>query len=271
MRDPRPFALPGVVLATVLLALAAPASAQTGQPRNPCRDTTDFDRPSHCEVRELAVPVVGDLLTVDATPNGGITVHGWDRREIQLQAKVTASAETVEQAKALAAQVRVLTDGGRLRAEGPQAEEGTGWSVTYDVMVPSQWNLDLATKNGGVSVAGVQGRIAFSTINGGIKLSDVNGDVKGSTTNGGVRVELSGAGWDGEGLDVETKNGGVKLSVPDGYSAHLETGTRNGGLRIDFPVTVQGNLRREISTDLGSGGAPIRLRTVNGGVTIEKR
>jgi DUF4097 and DUF4098 domain-containing protein YvlB len=271
MRDRRLFAPLGIVLAAGLLALAAPAPAQTGQPRNPCRDTADSDRPNHCEVRDLAVPIVGDLLTVDATPNGGVAVRGWDRHEIQLQAKVTASAETIEQAKALAGQVRVLTDGGRLRAEGPPPQDGSGWSVSYDVMVPSQWDLDLSTKNGGVSVAGIQGRIAFRTINGGIRLSDVNGDVKGSTVNGGVRVELTGAGWDGEGLDVETKNGGVKLSVPDGYSAHLETGTHNGGLHIEFPVTVQGNVRREISTDLGSGGAPIRLRTVNGGVTIERR
>lgn len=271
MRVHRLFASPAPVLAAALLAVATSASAQTGQPRNPCRDSADSDRPSHCEVRELAVPIVGDLLTVDAMPNGGISVHGWNRHEIQLQAKVTASADTVEQARALAGQVRVLTDGGRLRAEGPRPQDGSGWSVSYDVMVPSQWNLDLATRNGGVSIAGVQGQIAFSTTNGGVRLSDVNGDVKGSTVNGGVRVELTGAGWDGEGLDVETKNGGVKLSVPDGYSAHLETGTHNGGLRVDFPVTVQGDVRREINTDLGNGGAPIRLRTVNGGVTVEKK
>lgn len=271
MRVRRLFASRAFAAAAVLLAGVVPAAAQATQARNPCRDTTDFDQPSHCEVRELAVPIVGDGLTVDATPNGGITVRGWDRHEIQLQAKVSASADTVEQAKALAAQVRVLTDGGRLRAEGPRPGDGSGWSVSYDVMVPSQWNLDLASKNGGVSVAGVHGRIAFSTTNGGIRLRDVNGDVKGSTVNGGVRVELSGAGWDGEGLDVETKNGGVQLTVPDGYSAHLETGTHNGGLRIAFPVTVQGDLRREIATDLGSGGAPIRLRTINGGVTVEKK
>lgn len=271
MRDRRLFASFGSVLVAGVLALAAPVSAQGTQPRNPCRDTGDFDRPTHCEVRDLAVPIVGDLLTVDAAPNGGIAVRGWTRHEIQLQAKVTATADTAEQARALAGQVRVLTDGGRLRAEGPRSEEGSGWSVSFDVMVPGQWNLDLSTRNGGISIADVQGRLAFSTTNGGIKLDHVNGDVKGSTVNGGVRVELDGAGWDGEGLDVETKNGGVRLAVPDGYSAHLETGTQNGGLRVDFPVTVQGNWRRTLSTDLGSGGAPIRLRTVNGGISIEKK
>jgi hypothetical protein len=34
---------------------------------------------------------------------------------------------------------------------------------------------------------------------------------------------------------------------------------------------VQGTLDRSISTDLGSGGAPIKVRTSNGGVKITRR
>jgi hypothetical protein len=44
-----------------------------------------------------------------------------------------------------------------------------------------------------------------------------------------------------------------------------------GGVRCDFPVTVQGRIGRGLNADLGSGGAPVRLRTVNGGVSIQKR
>ena len=91
----------------------------------------------------------------------------------------------------------------------------------------------------------------FDTTNGGVKLQDVGGRVNGATRNGGLNVTLSGDRWDGEGLDVETSNGGVTLAIPDGYNAELETRTVNGGLRIDFPITVQGELtsRRGISDD----------------------
>ncbi len=66
-----------------------------------------------------------------------------------------------------------------------------------------------------------------------MKLTAVNGDVKGQTTNGGVDIDLDGSFWSGEGLDVETTNGGVKLSVPENYSARLEASTNNGGINID--------------------------------------
>jgi hypothetical protein len=58
--------------------------------------------------------------------------------------------------------------------------------------------------------------------------------------------------------------------VPTGYSAHLETGTTNGSLRFDFPITVQGQLNRRLSVDLGDGGPTIRVVTTNGGVTIKR-
>ncbi len=106
---------------------------------------------------------------------------------------------------------------------------------------------------------------------GGLKLSRIAGDVEGRTTNGGMDVTLDGSAWQGNGLNLETTNGGVHLSVPDNYNAHLETGTTNGRVSIDLPVTVQGTINRSISTDLGTGGATIRVRTSNGGVKISRR
>jgi len=119
----------------------------------------------------------------------------------------------------------------------------------------------------------VNGNLRFDTTNGGVRLQDVGGRVNGETRNGGLDVRLNGTRWDGDGLDVQTSNGGVTLSIPDGYNAELETRTVNGGLRIDFPITVQGELssRRGISTTLGSGGPPVRVRTTNGGVKINRR
>jgi hypothetical protein len=63
-------------------------------------------------------------------------------------------------------------------------------------------------------------------------------------------------GWDGEGLDVETSNGGVKLAIPEPYNAQLDTRTVNGGFRFDYPLTLTGELspRRGITTTIGAGG-----------------
>ncbi len=71
-------------------------------------------------------------------------------------------------------------------------------------------------------------------------------------------------------MDVSTTNGGVKLGVPSNYSAHFETGTVNGSVRVDFPTTVQGRVSKDLSFDVGQGGATIKVTTTNGGVKITR-
>ena len=92
----------------------------------------------------------------------------------------------------------------------------------------------------------------------------------GSTTNGGLVVELAGDHWDGETLDVSTTNGGVVMSIPENYSAHLETGTVNGGISVDFPGAVQDRRSKELAVNLGAGGPTVKARTTNGGVRIQR-
>ena len=145
--------------------------------------------------------------------------------------------------------------------------------MSYRINVPRRTDLDLNASNGGITISGVSGNLRFDTTNGGVRLADLGGRVNGRHANGGLTVDLSGDRWDGEGIDVETSNGGVTLAIPDNYNAELEARTINGGLRIDFPITIQGELsaRRGITTTLGSGGPTVRVRTNNGGLKIGRR
>jgi hypothetical protein len=261
--------------AALVLAIALPASAQTFND-DPCRNNSFGDRDSeqHCEVREETM--AAGALTVDAGPNGGIRVEGWDQNSIRVQAVINTSARDAGRARELAQSIQILVGSGRVSANGPERDSlarRENWSVSYRINVPRRNDLDLSANNGGITIANVSGTIKFDTNNGGVRLTDLAGNVKGETHNGGLNVTLSGNRWEGEGLDVETTNGGVNLQIPAGYNAELETRTVNGGFNIDFPVTVQGelSLNRGIHTTLGSGGPPVRVRTTNGGLRVNRR
>ena len=235
-----------------------------------CRDNWHSDRlVNQCEIRELTIPA-GGTLSVDARKNGGISIKGWDRNEVLVRARVNAAASTQSEANDLAKQVRIETAGGKIIATGPTRSENYQWDVSYEIFTPRRSDLSLETYNGGISIADVSGRIEFNALNGGVVLRRVGGNVRGSTTNGGLVVELEGSNWEGETLDVKTTNGGIVMSVPENYSAHLETGTVNGHLSVDFPVTVQGRITKELAVNLGSGGATVRAMTTNGGVRIKR-
>ena len=251
------------------------AGAQVGSDADPCRNNAIWrggndDYEQHCEVRESTMPA--GPLNVDAGQNGGIVIEGWDGSDIRVRAVVQGSARDASRARDLAGQVQVQAAGGRVYATGPTTDRREWWSVSYRINVPLRNDLDLHANNGGITIVGVNGTMRFDTTNGGVKLQDVGGRVNGETRNGGLNVTLSGDRWDGDGLDVETSNGGVQLNLPENFNAELETQTVNGGLRIDFPVTVTGDLtaRRGLNTTLGSGGPPVRVRTTNGGVRISR-
>lgn len=102
-------------------------------------------------------------------------------------------------------------------------------------------------------------------------LGDLAGTVRARTTNAPLTISLGGTRWDGTGLHARTTNGPLTLQVPAGYNAHLELGTTNGPVSLDFPITVVGRLTRDISTDLGSGGATVRAMTTNGPLSVQRK
>jgi len=265
------------LLPVLLVTLFAPAPAALAQSADPCARQQSWDNDSyrHCEVREERLGTPNGPLGIDATPNGGISVEAWDQPGVLVRAIVTANAPSEQEARDLAGRVQLQIGGDRITATGPdrqrsdQQQQRSWWSVSYQVSVPRATALELQSRNGGITVRGVHAAVRFDTTNGGVQLDGVGGAVIGRTRNGGVKVALTGAGWDGDGLDVETTNGGITLEVPQGYSAQLEASTVNGGVRSDIPLTTQpGRIDHQISATLGSGGAPVRLRTRNGGVRI---
>lgn len=273
MINSRTVRLGGYLLAALAL-VNVPAAAQqrTAQERlDNCKRGWSGDSERFCEMRSTTLPVPSGALSIDGRQNGGITVTGGDVSNVRVEALVEATASSARAAEDLAKQVRIITDGGRIRAEGPESASNASWSVSYHVTLPRRSNLDLRAYNGGISIDDVAGQVRFATINGGIHLANIGGDVRGETRNGGVHVDLAGSSYQGAGLDVTTTNGGIVLNVPASYSAQLETGTVNGRISTDIPFTVEGeNVGRTINTKLGQGGALIHVATHNGGVQVRR-
>jgi hypothetical protein len=269
------------ITAAALLATALPLHAQRTAVETDadwldnCRSVNwsgNDDRGRACEVRQVPVRLTGRAIEIDGRENGGIRVRGWDGDSVRVTARLQANASSDADAHNLLKEVRFVTDGRSVRAEGPSTSRSReGWSASYVVWVPRRFDLSLEAMNGGLGVDGVSGRIELHTTNGSVALTEVGGDVHARTRNGSLNVMLAGSGWDGAGLDAETENGSVRLSVPDSYKGQLETGTVNGSIHTDFPVTVQGRISRRLSVPLNGGGKTIRALTTNGTVRISRR
>jgi DUF4097 and DUF4098 domain-containing protein YvlB len=272
------------VWSIVLVLATAGAAALTAQ-RDRDRDfglsqeewCREARRSDVCEVREdtLSNARVVDL---DARGNGGVSVRGWDRPDVHVRARVVVYADSDAEARQIASEIKLVTTGGRIRAEGPTGRDrgswrDRGWSVSFELEVPHNSEMRIDATNGGVTVRDVRGRMDLRTVNGGISLAEVSGEIRGETTNGGVDIRLTSDKWDGPALEVRTVNGGINLALPTNLSAELDVRAVNGGIHVDFPVTVSGLIssRRELRGTIGAGGPRIRASATNGGITLTRR
>src|SRR5262249_56148224 len=97
---------------------------------------------------------------------------------------------------------------------------------------------------------------------------DADSDVKAHTTNGNVHLELAHI-HGVSGTIAETTNGSVILAVPRNVQADLEARCLNGNFLSELPVSIENSLKpREIHGNLGHGGSPIKLHTINGGIRV---
>ncbi len=224
------------------------------------------NQPTVAESREQRLSAAANT-NVNPGLNGGIRIHGWDHQDVLVRACIHASAPTEAEAQALLKEIKIVRGPADIEPDGPSNSSSRHWNLSYEIWMPNKSNLQAHSINGGITIESLEGQIRFHTQNGGVNLTNVAGDVDGSTQNGGLTVQLNGSSWRGTGLRAETQNGGVNMSVPDGYSAQVEASTVNGGMHVNFPVQLSG---KTLTFNLGSGGAPVRVKTTNGGVHITK-
>jgi hypothetical protein len=263
----------------LLLTIAGSGSAVAQESRTEVEcDGTNGSRSTInvCESREFTL-TPGESLEINGSPNGSVSVTGWDRDEIQVRAQVRSWDRNEDVARDRLDEIEIDLDG-VIRAHGPSVRNSWwpfggrdgGWNVSFEIMAPHETDLWIESVNGRIAVADMRGLMDVETTNGSISLTQVSATVRGRTVNGGISAVLADDAFDGEMIDVRTTNGGIVMRIPEDFSARLDVETVNGGVSSDFPVTREGRGNREVSATWGSGGPLIRARTVNGGVQINQ-
>jgi Putative adhesin len=261
------------------------------------------------EVFQRTLPAAGVSMLSVSNVNGAISVQPWDKPEIHIEAKKRvrhSSQETAEQyARQIEIAVETKGDVLEVRTVMPAQKEGWDWvewlfsldwlfegrareaSVSYEISTPPRMDAklvstngrveigaiegraDLHTTNGAVTAEGTQGAVKAHTTNGAISLLQVAGGCNAVTTNGKITAELLSLG--SQGCELHTTNGAIHITLPENIRADLDASTTNGNVTSALPLSVQGKIsQRGMEGKINGGGAPLKLRTTNGGITIEK-
>jgi hypothetical protein len=215
--------------------------------------------------------------------NGHITVGSWDQSKVRVVARKEIKADDDRLAEAMKElRVDIQQRDGGLVITTKQPQGNDGWAalfswlagdhveaqVKYDITVPRSMNVSVENTNGGIDTKDVTGKMNLETTNGRIEVAGCAGSLDASTTNGGIRAELVKV-TKGQPLEFETTNGRIEVTLPSNLALDVDADTTNGAIKTELPISTTHFGRNSLRGSINGGGTKLRLRTTNGGISIQ--
>ena len=145
-------------------------------------------------------------------------------------------------------------------------------SAEFIAELPPGVAVDARTTNGSVNIDGVSSGVTAQSTNGSVEAWNVSGPLSISSTNGNVRVSADSLAPN-DAVSLSTTNGTVYAELPAGIQGAFDLSTVNGSVRSDFPIpaATEGRIGRHLEGQIGQSTRTVKLRAVNGMVTLSTR
>jgi hypothetical protein len=219
------------------------------------------------------VPVAEAVALSVETGVGAITVTGADVVDCNVTAEIRVKAETEEEARKLAEQVKIETEisGGKLRIKvsKPASLKKRPLEAKLRIVAPRQLKLDCSINVGSISISDMNDTIKVSGNVGSISCQQVCGDIAVTSNVSSVDVVYASTAPAACTTDITTNVGSINLTVPPQWSAQVSATTNVGAVKTDKPIAVLGKLGKSIKGSVGSGEGRVRLKTNVGSIHIK--
>jgi hypothetical protein len=224
----------------------------------------------------------GKLEIVTGIP-GNVKIIGWGRAAVMLQVERIIYYTAPDQARSLSSQyplqLRWTQTSATIRTTGPP-KSTIIMEMNLTIYVPREkTDIKAQILQGDLTVGAINGWIEANLAEGNVEAKSMSGYFSALTKQGNLNVEMGGKGWLGHEFSAVTQKGSVGLLLPVDYSAALFLETRNGSMQIKYPdqkvdgepvplyVSTKKNAR-SLTAKIGEGGAPVKLLTMSGDVTL---
>ncbi len=179
------------------------------------------------------------------TSGGSITVS---EIEGEVEARTSGGSLKFEFVKG---DVRGRTSGGSIRLQGCSGD------------------ADVKTSGGSIRIGKMSGEVRAHTSGGSIKVEEVMGIINASTSGGSVSATISQQPR--ANCSLKTSGGSVTVYLADDIAVDVDARTSGGRVHTDFPVSKEGEIKKnKLRGKINGGGHDLYLRTSGGSIYIKK-
>ena len=266
------------IQSAIIAALCAPlsfaaAAAATGNADRVTVPLSDPARPAFIKAHLL---------------NGGITVKGYEGKEVIVEARARASEESDKESHGMR-RIPINSTGLEVEEESNKVDIGaasTQRAIDLTISVPVRSSLSLHTVNDGdITVSNVDGELDVNDVNGEVTLSGVSGTVVAHALNGKVLVTFNRINPT-KPMAFSSLNGDIDVTFPPDLKANLVISSDRGDVFSDFDVALAVRAPQQQATEDGhtkkvkidktvrgtinGGGQELQFRNFNGNIYIRK-
>lgn len=207
---------------------------------------------------------------------GALTLRGHDDNTAVWTFTKTARARDSTRAQNLLRGIAVEERGTEQRytflLEGGTPDQSR---IDVDGTLPAAIPLTVRRSSGAVDLRGLQGAVDIEQTHGDVRLEAMQGSVRVRVDNGDI--DSGWADWPSDAeIDLETKNGTIRITLPASADAQITAETDAG--RIFSQRFSYANRTLQVSEagyqfegQLGEGGTSIRARTTHGNIVLMAR
>ncbi|MGH9873462.1 MAG: hypothetical protein ACRD9S_13505 [Pyrinomonadaceae bacterium] len=283
------FAVRALILFAVFLLLTNAVSAQQKKTPELNRIPQLVRTTTRHELRRLPY---GSTLTIIGPPDSSITIEGWLRSEVEINAEIELRADTETDLDLLAAvntfvlnedtnHLRVMSTGTHdktfmrsVARKFPKTLLGLPWKIDYRIRVPFAIDLDINAGRGPISIGGVEGNIQLSAAASVANLKLTGGTLTATIATGTVKLEIPAKSWRGVGALLRVASGDISVEIPAGFSGDFDAEIlRTGKIDASYEEmsrASRGVDPRTLSARTGAGGAAFKLTVGDGVIYIGK-
>ena len=234
----------------------------------------------------------GGSVTLVAPPVSSITIEGWSRSEIEIEADIELQAPTEADLDLLAAinnlaidvdtnHVRILTSGThdkkylqRVAKKFPKTLIGLPWKIDFRLKIPALTDIDIDSGIGPIKLSGVEGSIRLEALQSDAELTLTGGYFSGLIQRGAVKVTIPSRNWRGLGATLQLAGGTLEVILAPGFSGDVDANIlRLGEIKNSYagltPREGTANNPRLLLGRAGAGGAKLSFTVGDGTLEIK--
>ncbi|HXN63923.1 MAG TPA: hypothetical protein VN862_01220 [Candidatus Acidoferrales bacterium] len=222
--------------------------------------------------------------------NGGITVKGYDGKDILVKARVRGGGGPAR-SEGNMKRIPISATGLTVEEENNHVRVGSdsvGRAIDLTISVPHQTSLTLHTVNDGdIVVSDVRGDLEVDDVNGAVTLNHISGSVIAHALNEGIKATFDHLAQ--KPMAFSSLNGKIDVTFPADLHANLSLRSDMGDVFSDFDVQMQASTTQPMIEDsrgqggkykvkmdktihgtIGGGGPEIQFTNFHGEIYIRK-